>query len=124
MTLDYTGKCLIKIVVSIHGTEKELSVLVDTGFTSGTGFGLKLPEDFARYAAFTGTGRVQVADGRIVPVDSIPNAKILKIEDHDISEDVILPAFFMEGFSCVGMMFLQSCFLKLDGPNRVATMSF
>ena len=54
-----------------------------------------------------------------------PHAKIVKIEEHDISnDDVFLPALFMEGFSCVGMMFLQSCLLKLDGPNRTATISF
>lgn len=122
--MDYTGKCSIKILVGIHGIEKELSVLVDTGFISGTGFGLKLPEDFARYAAFTGTGQVQVADGRSVNADSIPNAKILKIEDHDITEEVFLPALFLGGFGLIGMMFLQSCLLKLDGPNRVAKISF
>ena len=122
--MDYSGKCVIKIVVGIHGTNKELSALVDTGFTSGTGFGLVLPTDFARFATFTGTGHVQVGDGRNIPAETIPNAKILKIEDNDISGDVFLPAIFLEGNSCVGMMFLQSCLLKLDGPNSVGTMSF
>jgi len=78
--LSYDGKCEIKIIVDIHGTEKEVDVLVDTGFVAGTGFGLKLPIDFARYASYTGTGRVTLADGRQVAADSIPNAKVIQIE--------------------------------------------
>jgi len=123
-TLRYDGKCEIKLIVNIHGTEIEVNALVDTGFTAGTGFGLKLPVEFARYANYTGTGYVQVADGRLVAADSIPNAKIIKVEDHALTDEVTLPAIFMGGPRAIGILFLQRCILNLDGPDRTATIEF
>lgn len=122
-TLPYQGSCELSIVVDIHGVEKELSVLVDTGFTSGTGFGLKLPEEFVRYAKFTGTGYVRMADGRQVAADSIPDAKIIQIGDHKFGKDgVTIPTLFMSGLHAVGVMFLQLCVLNFDGPKKTATI--
>jgi hypothetical protein len=123
-SLSYDGKCELNIVVNIQGVEKNLSVLVDTGFTSGTGFGLKLPTEFARYAKFTGTGYVRVADGRQVAADSIPDAKIMQIGDHKFGKDgVTIPTLFMSGPHAIGVMFLQLCILNFDGPNRTATIN-
>lgn len=121
-TLPYEGKCELNVVIDIHGTKKELSVLVDTGFTSGTGFGLKLPAEFARFAKFTGTGYVRVADGREVAADTIPDVKIMQIGDHKFDKDgVIIPTLFMSGPRAIGVMFLQLYILKFDGPNKRAT---
>lgn len=122
--VDCDGKCIIKIVLDIHGTKKDVDVLVDTGFTSGTGFGLKLPTNFAIHAKFTGTGRIRVADNREVICDMIPNAKIIQIENHTLDDEVTIPTLFMDGPKCIGMMFLQDCILHLDGPNKVATLCF
>jgi hypothetical protein len=94
-SLPYDGKCELNITVNIHGVEKDFSVLVDTGFTSGTGFGLKLPAEFARYANFTGTGYVRVADGRQIAAASFPDAKIVKIEQHRINNNSDIPTLFM-----------------------------
>ena len=122
-TLPYEGKCELSIVVDIHGAKKELSVLVDTGFTSGTGFGLKLPAEFARQAKFTGTGNVLVADGRAVAADSIPDAKIMQIGDYKFGTGgVTIPTLFMSGPCAVGVMFLQLCVLNFDGPKKTATI--
>lgn len=122
-TLPYDGRCELNIVVNIHGVEKNLSVLVDTGFTSGTGWGLKLPTEFVRYAKFTGTGYVRVADGRQVAADSIPDAKIMQIGDHKFGKDgITIPTLFMSGANAVGVMFLQSCVLNFDGPKKTATI--
>jgi len=121
--LPYDGKCELNIVVNIHGVEKDLSVLIDTGFTSGTGFGLKLPTEFARYAKFIGTGYVRVADGRQVATDSIPDGKIIQIEDHKFGKDgLTIPTLFMSGPVAVGVMFLQLCVLNFDGPKKTATI--
>jgi hypothetical protein len=122
-TLSYDGKCEVNVVVDIHGTKKELSVLVDTGFTSGTGFGLKLPAEFAGYANFKGTHYVTVADGRQVPADSIPDAKIIQIGDHKFGKDgVTIPTIFMNGPRAIGVKFLQLCVLNFDGPKKTATI--
>lgn len=120
-TLPYQGKCEVSIVIDIHGVEEELSVLVDTGFVSGTGFGLKLPAEFARYANVLGTAYVEVADGRRIPVYTIPDAKILQIEDHRFEDGITIPAIFMSGACAIGVSFLQLCILTFDGPNRIAT---
>ena len=122
--MSYDGKCEIKLIVDIHGTKKEVDVLVDTGFTTGAGFGLKLPIDFARHARFIGTGHIRLADGSEVAADSIPNAKIIQIEKHQLKDEVTLPAIFMSGPRYIGMLFLQECVLNLDGPSKVATIKF
>jgi predicted aspartyl protease len=124
-TLPYYGKYELNIVVDIHGVEKELCVLVDTGFTSDTGFGLALPSSFANYAMFTGTGNVTVADGREVAVASIPDAKIKKIEQHKLGNSITVPALFMNGpDGTIGVLFLQKCSLIFDGPSSKASISF
>jgi hypothetical protein len=122
-TLQYNGKCELDIIVDIHGVEQNFSVLVDTGFTSATGFGLKLPPEFARYANFTGTGYVRVADGRQVAADSIPDAKIVQVGNHRLKDGVTIPTLFMTGPRAIGVMFLQLCVSNFDGPNRTATIS-
>ena len=114
----------MKITVDIHGTEKEITVLVDTGFTTGTGFGLKLPSNYTRYTKYTGTGHVNLADGSEVDIDSIPDAKIIQIEENKLEEEVTLPTLFMDGPICIGVMFLQKYILKMDGPNRLVTIEF
>ena len=124
-TLPYCGKCELNIVVDIHGVEKELCVLVDTGFTSDTGFGLTLPSNFVNYAMFTGTGTVTVADGREVAVASIPDAKIKKIEQYKLGNDITIPALFMDGpDGAIGVLFLQRCSLIFNGPSNTASINF
>ena len=122
--MPYDGKCEMKLVIDIHGTKTDVDVLVDTGFTAGTGFGLKLPMDFARYTSYTGTGNVRLADGSEVAADSIPNAKIIQIEEHQLEDEVTVPALFMSGPVCVGILFLQKCVLNLDGSNKLTTVEF
>jgi len=48
----YDGHSFARIKIDIHGTIREEDVLVDTGFTAGTGFGLKLPYRFANCAEY------------------------------------------------------------------------
>ncbi|MCJ7423690.1 hypothetical protein MUP01_05415 [Candidatus Bathyarchaeota archaeon] len=123
-TLPYDGKCELNIVVDVHGTQKELSVLVDTGFTSGTGFGLKLPSDFANYAHYTGTGHVRVADGREVAAATVPDAKIIQIGKHKLGDAISVPALFMNGPRAIGVLFLQKCTVEFDGPNKKTSIDF
>jgi hypothetical protein len=116
--------CELKLVVDIHGTEKEVNVLIDSGFTSMTGFGLKLPVEFAEYADHTGTGHVRVADNRVVAAASIPDAKIIQVEEHQLRDGVTIPTLFFMGRSAIGVWFLQRCVLRLDGPEEEATLEF
>ena len=122
--LPYEGKCELNIVVDIHGTKKELSVLVDTGFTSGTGFGLKLPADFANYATYTGTGHVRVADGREVAAATIPDAKIVQIDKYQLGNAEPIPTLFMNGPRAIGVLFLQKCTVEFDGPKKKTSINF
>jgi hypothetical protein len=124
-TLPYHGKCELNIIVDIHGVEKELSVLVDTGFVSGTGYGLKLPSNFANYAMSTGTGYVTVVDGREVAAASIPDAKIVRIDQHKLKDAISIPALFMGGpRGTIGVLFLQRYNVEFDGPNRKTSFNF
>jgi len=108
--------------VDIHGVEKNLSVLVDTGFVSATGFGLKLPAQFAAYANFTGTGVVRLADGRPVSTASIPDAKIVQVGNTRLRNGITIPALFMSDHGSIGVMVLQLCVSSFDGPRRTATI--
>lgn len=121
-TLQYDGKCELNIVVDIHGVEKDLSVIVDTGFVSATGFGLKLPSQFVTYAHFTGTGFVRVADGRQIAAASIPDAKIVQVGGTRLRRSITIPAVFMSDHGLIGVMFLQQCVSKFDGPQKTATI--
>jgi hypothetical protein len=110
--------------VDIHGVEKELGVLVDTGFTAGTGYGLKLPSNFANYTLATGAGYVMVADGREVAAASIPDAKIVRIDKHKLKDAISVPALFMDGPHAIGVLFLQRYNVEFDGPNRKTSINF
>lgn len=121
-TLPYEGHCKLRLIVDIHGTQKDAYVLIDTGFTVGTGFGLKLPTEWTRYATYLGTGDVEIADGSTISADTIPDAKIIQIEEHRLKKSIPIPTLFMAGQSVIGVMFLQRCILQLDGPNRRATI--
>ena len=115
----------MKLIVGIHGTKVLVNVLVDTGFTSGTGFGLQLPTEFVRYANYTGTGHVRIADGSVVAAASIPDAEIVQIEQHQLSHAVNIPAIFMNGpCGVIGVLFLQRCIIHFDGPNKQTSINF
>lgn len=114
---------MLNIVVDIHGTKKQLDVLVDTGFTSGTGYGLKLPAEYVTFARVRGTTNVTVADGRDVAADTIPDAKIVQMEKHKFDKDgITVPTIFMNGPHAIGVKFLQLCVLNFDGPKKTATI--
>jgi len=108
--------------VDIHGTVRNVTVLVDTGFVSGTDFGLKLPASYANYARVTGTGSVSLADGTPRDAESIPDAKIIKIGEHTLEEEVMVPTIFMDGPRAIGVLFLQQFKIIFDGPVREATI--
>ncbi len=123
LDLPYDGNCIVKIKINIHGTEKELQVLVDTEFVTETGFGLKLPLEYKEFASFTGTGSVKLADGRRVSVDTISNTNILEMHDKILNPKLIIPALFLDGFPVMGMWVLQKCILDLNGPSKKARIT-
>ena len=122
--LSYDGICCMRATIDIHGTQLDINVMLDTGFTSFTGFGLKLPTAYSRYAHYTGTGHVRVADNREVTADSIPDAKIIKIEDHQLAQAINLPTIFLDGPEAIGVFFLQKCIFNLNGPSKIALLQF
>ena len=124
-TLRYDGRCDLKLVVNIHGTTVPVTALIDTGFVTATGFGLRLPADLVSFAQYVGTGQVRVADGRLVDADSIPDAKIVEIEGRKLVDSIPIPAIFMNGpCGLLGVLFLQRCMIKLDGPAKKAEITF
>lgn len=124
-TLDYSGKCNIRLVVNIHGTSREVSnTLVDTGFIINTGYGLKLPIEFRTFAKFILTGHINLANGQPHPMQYIPQAIITHVEGQRLQRAIPIPTIFMTGAPVIGMLFLQLCIIHLDGPDRKAMIEF
>lgn len=126
-TLLYCGRCDLELIVDIHGVEKEVTALVDTGFCSETGYGLQLPANYVNYAMATGTGYVTVADGREVAVASIPDAKIVQIGQYRLKNPIPGAAIFTAGpetEGTVGVLVLQQMYMIFDGPNMNMKITF
>lgn len=123
--LPYRGKCTVKLTVDIHGNTEEIpNVLIDTGFTSGTTFGLKLPIEYSRFANGPITGYVKQADGEKVPVQYIPDAIIACIQGFSLERKICMSTFFMTGPASLGMLFLQRCRINFNGPEEKAIFEF
>ena len=69
----------------------------------------------------TGTGGIILAYNIEVACDSVPDAKIVQIDEHTLEDEVTIPATFMDGPHCIGMTFFQDCILHVNGPQRVGT---
>ena len=110
------------MVVDIHGHRIPVDALIDTGFVSQCGYGLKVPRGLATLAYFTVTGDITVGDGRNIPTDYIPDAVIVEINGHPTS--IVVPTIFMSGVTVVGCMVLQRCKLSLDGPTGLGELTF
>lgn len=120
--LSYDGECLCKLKVTIQGTEVEIeNTLIDTGFVTVSGYGLKLPREYLRYAQNYGIGEVGVADGRRVIGISIPRIIITEFEDQPLVNTITIPTIILNGRRpAIGMRFLQRCIMNLDGIKRNA----
>ncbi len=116
------GKCVVNLKVSIQGTERDIPVLIDTGFTRSTGHGLKIPAKYANDCHSVGYARVDVADGRKVSCISAIDIHILSIDDKPLSIRRDIPTLFMDGPQVLGMMFLERCVLHIDGPNGTGSL--
>jgi len=120
--LSYDGKCLCKLKVIIQGTKVEIeNTLIDTGFITVSGYGLKLPLEYLHYAQNYGIGEVGMADGRRVIGISIPRIIITEFEDQPLVNTVTIPTIILGGRTpVIGMRFLQRCIMNLDGIKRNA----
>lgn len=119
-THPYNGKCAIPLVVDIHHNNVEIpEVLVDTGFTSGTTFGLKLSECYAPSSGI-GIGQIKLANGIEVPAKFILDLQIIKIGNYQLKNPLRVKTCFMEGPSVIGVLVLQRCKINFDGPNQQA----
>jgi len=118
------GKCPLSIEVDVQGKKYETEVLIDTGFTTGTRYGLKLGSRVSLLASSIGYDLVRLADSRIVRCASIPDAKLVAINGNRLENPITLPALFFDGPEVIGMQFLQMCKLSVDGPNRNGTLEF
>jgi hypothetical protein len=98
--------------------------LLDTGFTSNTGFGLKLPLLYANLASNLIAGEIKQADGNKVAVQYIPTVTITSIEGFRLKRSVPLCTCFMTGRPILGMLFLQECRINFDGPKKIAVFQF
>lgn len=123
-TLTYESLCEIKIKLDIHGHEEEINAIVDTGFTAGTGFGLKIPTSFSQHADYVGVGEVTMANGETIEVEYIPDGKILSFEDIALKDEVTVPVVLLDGPNCIGVLVLQKYVLRFNGPEETATIEF
>ena len=116
------GKCPISIEVDIQGEKYETEVLIDTGFTTSTRYGLKLGSRVALLAVSVGYDLVRLADNRIIRCASISDARLVKVNGMSLGSPVILPTLFFDGPEVIGMQFLQLCRLTVDGPDGKGTL--
>ena len=112
------GKCPISIEVNIQGSNYETDVLIDTGFTISTRYGLKLASRASLLAISVGYDLVRLADSRIVRCASISDAKLVSVNGNNLHKPVILPTLFFDGPEVIGMQFLQLCKLTLEPKER------
>jgi hypothetical protein len=120
--LSFNGATLIPIVVDTHGTPIPLDVMLDTGFATGSGYGLKLNTMHEQATYYTITGTVRLANGLLVPTDYILDGTVVEIDRHPTQ--ITLPTMFMDGGNLAGCMFLQHCRLELDGPGCQGSLEF
>lgn len=97
-------------------------MILDTGFSSTTGLGLKIPSVHSRYAYYRLTTKIRIANGNEVATEYIPDGVIVEINGH--TTNFPLPTIFMDGPKVVGCMFLQQCKLTLDGPGNTGELEF
>lgn len=120
--LDFNGITFVRLRLDIHGHTFEEEVAIDTGFATGTGFGLKVPYHYIAYARYYSTGTVTLADGGDVPADYVVDMLILAINGQPAH--IVVPAIFMDGPRVLGCMILQACKLELDGPRHRGQLDF
>ncbi len=112
------GKCPISIEVDVQGQKYQSEVLIDTGFTAATGYGLKLSSRASLLPSSIGYDLVRLADDRIIRSAAIPDAKLLRINGNKLSRPITLPTLFFNGPEVIGMLFVQLCELSIDGPSK------
>lgn len=120
--LRFNGWSAVRLGIDIHGTKVEEEVLLDTGFTTSSGFGLKIPMAHVQAASSVALGQVRLANGKLHPALWIPDGRITEINGEQVN--FTLPTLFMDGPRVVGCMLLQSCKLHLDGPSGEGTLEF
>ena len=116
------GKCTMSVELDIHGQKYETDVLIDTGFTTGTGYGLKLSRRASLLASSVGYDLIRLADDRIIQCATISDAKLLGIGNRKLARPITLPTLFFNGPKVIGMRFLQLCKLSIDGRKRIGTL--
>ena len=90
------GKCPLSIEVDVQGKKYETEVLIDTGFTTGTRYGLKLGSRVSLLASSIGYDLVRLADDRIIRCATISDAKLVGIDGKRLRRPVTLPALELE----------------------------
>ena len=119
--LPYDGQCEVSLTVKIHSTEKEVhNVIIDTGLLTSSTYGLKVPFTLLDTANFTLTGTVALADGKPMNIKYIPAATITSLQGIELKKKVSVPTIFLGKRPLIGMMFLQTCLMNLDGPKKQA----
>lgn len=116
------GKCPISIEVDIQGQKYKTDVLIDTGFTTGTGYGLKLASKASLLAFSLGYDLVRLADDRIIRAASIPDARLIAINRQRLGRPITLPTLFFNGPEVIGMKFIQFCRLSIEGSMKRGTL--
>jgi len=122
--LSCNGESRLKLEITISDTRKEIyDVLIDTGFTATSIFGLKLPLEYAQYARNLYTSSISLADTNEIPVQYVCGI-VTKIEGKILKKKVPLWTFFMKGKPIIGMHFLQKCKICFDGLKNTTSIEF
>lgn len=108
------GLGMLKVQLSIHGHQEEVSAFIDTGF-SGDASGIKVPTSFVQYTQYRLVSNVIVASGDVVPIAYIPDGRILSIEGKRLNAEV--PIMFLDGPQVMGCYLLQNGVLSVNGKK-------
>lgn len=119
--LDYHSRCDVSLKVDLDGRPLDVpAALVDTGFCGGD-FGLKLPLGMVPHAGLPTTD-VGLANDVPVACPFMFGVRIIAIQNKILKKPIETAVVFMAGEPIVGVPFLRSFRINLNGPKGEATM--
>jgi predicted aspartyl protease len=122
--LSYGNHSTLSLEIILDKSQNVISeVIIDTGFTTSSMFGLKLPLEYVKYPKTLYTSTISLADTTEAHVQ-YAQAIIAKVEAHELKRKIPLWTIFMKGRPLIGLNFLKRCKICFDGPSSETTLDF
>lgn len=118
--LTFGDYCSVHVEARVPWSPLRQTALVDTGLVR-EGCGLILPAPLAPESV-KGSIWLKVGDGRKVPARYAPNGTIVRIGNHRLVAPVQTGVAFLGDQALLGMDVIRRGVLRVDGPNRSASL--